>query len=369
VDDPRRYDSIKRLVAVAGFVLDVLILAFLLFSGSSIRIREWLDTFSGSEWVRIAAYTVIITGLFKLVSLPLSFYSSYLLEHRFGLSRQTPISWMKDEVKSGLLGLALSLVGVEGIYALLRDQPKHWWIYASLAFIAFVVALTKLAPVLLMPLFFKFRPIENPDLQNRVARLERRTNTTICGIFEWSLSEKTRKANAAVVGWGNTRRIIVSDTLLENFTGEEIEVIMAHELCHHVKNHIWLLVAFQSVLTVAGFYVAGRVLPPLSRAFGIRGIADIANLPLLALIMMTVSFLSMPLKNYFSRKLETAADLYALDITRDALAFVSSMEKLADINLANKNPNKIIEFLFYSHPSVEERIKLAADRVNSGTFA
>jgi STE24 endopeptidase len=223
--------------------------------------------------------------------------------------------------------------------------------------------MANLAPVLLLPLFFKFRPVENEDLLNRVTRLARRTNTAVCGIFEWALGEKTRKANAAVVGWGNTRRIIVSDTLLENFSGEEIDVIMAHELCHHVKNHIWQLLALQSVVTVIAFYLAHRILPPLSASFGFRGVADVANLPLFALVLAALSLIVLPAVNCFSRRLERAADLYALDITGDALAFVSSMEKLAEINLANKAPNKIIEFIFYSHPCVEDRIKLAADRV------
>jgi STE24 endopeptidase len=223
--------------------------------------------------------------------------------------------------------------------------------------------MANLAPVLLLPLFFKFKPVENQDLQSRVERLARRTNTAVCGIFEWALGEKTRKANAAVVGWGNTRRIIVSDTLLENFSGEEIEVIMAHELCHHVKNHIWKGLALQSVLTFIGFYVAHKALPPLSLHFGFREVADIANFPLLALVISAASLLILPLVNSFSRRLETQADLYALDITGDALGFVSSMEKLAEINLANKAPNKFIEFVFYSHPCVEDRIKLAADRV------
>lgn len=266
-------------------------------------------------------------------------------------------------MKAQAIGVPLSVAAVEVIYQLLRDHPAHWWIYASLAFITFVVLMTNLAPVLLLPLFFKFRPVENQDLQDRVSRLARRTNTPVCGIFEWSLGEKTRKANAAVVGWGNTRRIIVSDTLLENFSGEEIEVILAHELCHHVKNHIWQGLALQSILTVAAFYAAHRILPALSTSFGFSGIADVASFPLLALVLSALSLLVLPGVNYFSRRLETAADLYALDITGDALAFVSSMEKLADLNLANKTPNKIIEFIFYSHPCVEDRIKLAADRV------
>jgi STE24 endopeptidase len=363
MNDPKRYDSAKHLVAVVGFIINILILVYLLTSGSSIRIRQFAESLSTGEWTRIAIYALFVSIIFKVFDLPISFYSGYVLEHRYGLSRQSLQDWIKDQLKALALGMVLTFAAIEVVYALLRGYPQHWWILTTLAFITFVVAMTNLAPVLLLPLFFKFRPVQSHDLQNRVARLARRTDTSICGIFEWSLGEKTRKANAAVVGWGNTRRIIVSDTLLENFSGEEIDVIMAHELCHHVKNHIWLALGLQSLLTVGAFYVAGRTLPSLSSFFGFRGIADIANLPLLALILTGLCLVVLPIVNYVSRKLETAADLYALELTGDALAFVSTMEKLADLNLANKTPNKIVEFIFYSHPSVEDRIKLAADRV------
>src|SRR5215510_1333149 len=363
MDEPKRYESIKHVVAILGFVIDILLLVFLIKSGLSIRIRQFAEARSQYVWVTVALYTAIVTAVFKVFDLLLSFYSGYLLEHRFGLSRQSLGGWIKDQLKGLAIGAVLSIGAVEVVYYFLRAHPDRWWIDASVAFILFVVVVTNLAPVLLLPLFFKFRPIENADLQNRVARLARRTNKKVCGIFEWSLGEKTRKANAAVVGWGNTRRIIVSDTLLQNFSGEEIEVIMAHELCHHVKNHIWYGMAAQSFFTFVAFYLAYRVLPPLSRSFGFSGAEDVANFPLMALVMTILSLAALPAVNVFSRQLETAADLYALDVTGDALAFVSSMEKLADINLVNKPPNKIVEFIFHSHPSVEDRVKLAADRV------
>jgi STE24 endopeptidase len=363
MDVPQRYESAKRFASVFGFVLNIVILVYLVTSHLSIRLREFAEGISTSSWISIAIYVLAVGAIFKVFDLPLSFYSGYILEHRFGLSRQSLAAWTKDELKDIAIGAPLGIAGMEVIYALIRSSPANWWIYASLAFVTFVVVMTNLAPVLLLPLFFKFRPVENQDLQSRVDRLAHRTNTAVCGIFEWALGEKTRKANAAVVGWGNTRRIIVSDTLLEKFSGEEIEVIMAHELCHHVKNHIWQGLALQSALTFIGFFVASRLLSPLSLDLGYRDVADVANFPLFALVISGVSLVVLPLVNTFSRRLETEADLYALDITGDALAFVSSMEKLADINLANKTPNKIIEFIFYSHPCVEDRIILAADRV------
>ena len=363
MDEPKRYELIKHIVGLCKFILDVLVLAFLLTSGWSVRIRTFAQTLTHSEWQIVIVYMAIVGTALKLVDLPISFYTGYVLEHRFGLSRQTVGGWIKDEFKGLMVAVPFSLGAIELIYFLLRVHPDIWWVYASVAFAVFIVVMANLAPVLLLPLFFKFKPVDNADLQHRVDRLAGRTGTRVCGIFEWSLGEKTRKANAAVVGWGNTRRIIVSDTLLENFSGEEIEVIMAHELCHHVKNHIWYGIAFQSVLTFLGFYAAHRVFLPLSRSFGLDGMSDIASFPLLVLVMMVLSLLALPVVNYFSRRLETAADLYALDVTGDALAFVSSMDKLAELNLANKSPNKLIEFIFYSHPSVDDRINLAADRV------
>jgi STE24 endopeptidase len=363
MDEPKRYESIKQIVSVSGFILDVLILILLLTSGWSVRIRNFAETIANSEWLIVVIYSAIVGAILKATDLPLRFYSDYVLEHQFRLSRQPLTGWIKDQLKGLAVGIPLSISAVELIYFLLRIHPGNWWIYASVFFIAFIVLMTNLAPVLLMPLFFKFKPVDNADLQNRVDRLARQTGTRVCGIFEWSLGEKTRKANAAVVGLGNTRRIIVSDTLLENFSGEEIEVIMAHELCHHVKNHIWYGMMLQSILTLVAFDIANHILTPASRYFGLNGIADVANFPLLALVMSAISLLVLPVANCFSRRLETAADLYALDLTGDALAFVSSMEKLAELNLANKTPNKVIEFIFYSHPSIENRIKLAADRV------
>jgi STE24 endopeptidase len=362
MDDPKKYESIKYFVSVSGFALDVLILVYLLLHGS-VRIRDFAETVASSQPLTVFIYILAVGLIFKIIELPLAFYSGYVIEHRFHLSRQTFADWLKDQLKGLAVSIPLGVGAVELVYYLLRAHPESWWLYAGVALVVFVIAVTNLAPVLLLPLFFKFRPVENADLQDRVARLARRTGARVCGIFEWSLGAKTRKANAAVVGWGNTRRIIVSDTLLQNFSGEEIEVIMAHELCHHVKNHIWLGLALQSTLTMLGFYALHRVLPHFSQVFGFRGPSDIANFPVLALSTTVLALMVLPAVNYFSRWLETAADLYALDVTGDALAFVSSMEKLADLNMANRTPNKIIEFIFYSHPSIEDRIKLAADRV------
>ena len=363
MDDAAKYERTKFIVGIAGFVLDIVVLVYLIASGWTFRIRDFAASTTDSSWAVVLVYTVIIGVVFKALSVPLGFYSSYVLEHRFGLSRQTFAAWAADILKGLALSMLLGVTAIQVLYYMLRSYPEQWWIYAAVAFIGFVVVMANVAPVLLLPLFFKFKPVEDAELRRCVERLAARTQTRLCGIFEWSLGDKTRKANAAVIGWGNTRRIIVSDTLLKNFTPEEIEVVMAHELCHHVKNHMWKGIALEAGLSFAGFYAAYRVLGVFSTTGQFQGVSDVANLPLLILTAATLSLLALPGVSAFSRRLERAADLYALDLTGDALAFVSSMEKLADLNLANKSPNKIIEFIFYSHPSVDERIKLAADRV------
>jgi STE24 endopeptidase len=363
MEEPRKYETAKYVVSAAGLFLNTGLLIYLLSSGWTFRLRDLAEQTAGgwSHLMVIAVYFAVLGVLFTVAQIPLDFFSGYYLEHRFGLSRQSIGSWIVDQLKGLAIGGVFGLFAMEIVYGLLQNSPERWWIYAALIFIGVFVVLTNLTPVLILPLFFKFTPVENEDLQRRVERLARRVGTGVRGIFEWSLGEKTRKANAAVVGWGNTRRIIVSDTLLQNFSGEEIEVIMAHELCHHVKGHIWLGMALQSLLTLVSFYTINEVLLRFGGEF--RGISDLANFPLLALTAGAVSLCVLPGVNAFSRYLERAADHFAIDITGDCLAFVSSMEKLADLNLANKTPNPIIEFIFYSHPSIENRIKLAADRV------
>ncbi len=364
MEDATKYEIHKLVTSLAGFAVDFVFLIYLVVSGWTFRIRDFAQNASASSWTSILIYIAVFGVLAKIIQLPFTLYGGYFLEHHFGLSRQSFGSWVGDQLKGLAIGVPLGVVGVELAYFFFRYSPELWWLYAGSIFVLFFVLLVRLAPVLLLPLFYKFNRIESGEMQRVVDRLARKTQTSICGVFEWSLGEKTRKANAAVVGWGKTRRIIVSDTLLNNFSAEEIEVIMAHELCHHVKNHIWLQVALQAALTYVGFLLTQTFLGYFSSGHGFAGIADIANLPILILISMTLSMLVLPAVNFFSRNLETDADAYALDVTGDSLAFVSGMEKLARLNLANPSPHRIVEFMFYSHPSIEKRIRLAADRVN-----
>ena len=213
--------------------------------------------------------------------------------------------------------------------------------------------------VLIFPIFFKVKPLENPSLTERLLELSRRAGTRVKGVFEWKLSEKSKKANAALMGLGNTRRIILSDTLLEKFQDEEVEAVLAHELGHHVHRHILQSIALQGVATFVGFYLIHRTLIWLTPHFGFQGIADFANLPLVALVTTFLSLALLPVVNSYSRAMERQADAYALRAIPSRAPFISSMEKLAELNLAERQPHPWIEFIFHSHPSIQKRIDFA----------
>lgn len=355
----KTYHRAGRILGIAGFVLDVALLAALLFAGWTIGLRTFAESVTPHPALALLIYFILFGLIVQLPGVPLSFAKGYRLEHRYGLSNQTLWSWAKDEIKGLALGGALGLLGVEFVYWTMRNWPSAWWVISATAFIAFFVLLANLAPVLLFPIFFKFKPVEDEKLTERLLELSRRAETRVRGVFEWKLSEKSKKANAALVGLGNTRRIVLSDTLLEKFSADEVEAVLAHEFGHHVRHHIFRMIVVQALTTYLGFYLASACLLTWGQTIGFSGVADFANLPLLILVGMGLSLLLLPCVNSHSRWLERQADDYALKAIPSTMAFITSMEKLAEINLAERRPAAWIEFIFHSHPSIEKRIAYA----------
>ena len=362
----KAYQRTRRLLNVSSFLLDLAVLVILLFAGWSIALREVAERSSHHPALALLIFLGIFGLITKTVGLPLDYIGGYWLEHRYGLSNLTLSGWVKDQLKGFAVGGALAALGLECVYAIMRRWPEHWWLISGTLFVGFFVVLANLAPVLIFPIFFKFRPLENPSLRERLIALSRRAGTRVQGVFEWKLSVKSRKANAALVGLGNTRRIILADTLLEKFSDDEVEAVLAHELGHHVHRHVFQGLTLQVAATFLGFYLADAVLRRFSGYFGFSGLADVANLPLLALVGTALSLILLPAVNAHSRAMERQADAYALGAIPSKLAFVSSMRKLAELNLAEQHPPGWIEFIFHSHPSIEKRIAFA-EQFNSGS--
>ena len=354
-DRSSRYHRLKRQASIASVAWTILLLAGLLFSGASAVLRN----LAGNGLLAVVVYVGLLLLLNEIGSLPLAFYSSFVLERRYGLSHEPLGRWIGDQAKSFAISLVISSLAAVIVYAFIGLSPDRWWMLAGIGFALLLAGLTNLAPVLFLPLFYRIKPLKRAELDARLLRLAERAGTSVLGVYEWGMGEKTRKANAAVWGLGSTRRILVSDTMLAEYSDEEIEVVLAHELAHHVHGDIWKGVVLESLLVVAGFYLASRALTSLAPVFGLHGVADIAGVPLLVLSAGAVSVVMVPVALAISRAFERSADRFALTLTRNPTAFISTMRRLAAQNLAEEHPSKLAQWLFYSHPPVRERIAAA----------
>ena len=356
----REHNGVRRRLGILDFLLNLFGLVLLLAAGWSRDLRDIAYHLAGQNYtLAIFWYVLLLAILSKLIGIGLDYYSFHL-EHRFDLSNQKFGGWLWDEIKGWLVGLVLATIVVELLYFLVRLTPQYWWIIAWLAFLALFVFFAQIAPVVLFPIFYKFKPLDRDELKDRLTRLSEQAGTRVRGVYEWKLSEKSKKANAALTGLGATRRIILADTLLENYTDDEIEAVLAHELGHHVHRHILKSIGVQAVVTFVGFWSAARVLHYCVRQLQMfQGDSDFANLPLLALVSTILSLLLVPALNAWSRHNERQADRYAFRSIPSVEAFISSMNKLAEQNLAERTPSRLVEWLFHSHPAVSKRIAAA----------
>src|SRR6202050_5748641 len=357
--EARRYNRIRRWIGIADFVVGFLFLIVLLVTGWSNWLRDLAYRLGFQNYsLSLFIYLVLLLVISKALGIGLDYYG-FLLEGRFKLSTQRFNSWAGDELKGFLVGLVLGTVVVEVLYLTIRQWPQHWWMLAWALFMALFILLAQLAPIVLFPIFYKFEPLDNEDLRRRLVVLSERAGTRVRGVYRWKLSEKSKKANAALTGLGNSRRIILADTLLDNYTAEEIEAVLAHELGHHVHRHILKSVFVQAGTTLLGFWVANWVLHYSVDRQMFEELSDFANLPLLALTTTALSLLLMPALNAYSRYNERQADRYAFESITSVEPFISSMNKLAQQNLAERTPSKWVEVLFHSHPAISKRVAAA----------
>ena len=357
----KQYARIRRHLWLVDMVFSAVYALLWLFLGWAISLRTWLGSFTGNPWLLVAFFIAIFGGIYALINLPLSYYSGFVLPHRFDQSNQTFKDWVIDQLKGLAVGLPLSLLLLELLYLALRLTGDLWWLWAAGGMLLFTVLLSNLAPILIMPLFNKYVPLgeEHRELADRLLELARRANTKVRGVFKFDMSKRTKAANAALTGIGNTRRIVLGDTLINEFSTDEIETVLAHELGHHVHRDIPFLIAFGTLSTTLSLYLASLALDWAVGNFGFSGPADIAAFPALGLIFGAYGLITMPLENAISRWRENMADDYALQSTGKREAFASAFTRLANQNLGEVDPEKWVVWLFYSHPPLGERIAKA----------
>jgi STE24 endopeptidase len=357
----KQYSRIRRRLWLADTLFSAVYALAWLFLSWSISLREWLSTITTNDWLLIALYIAIFGGAYAIFNLPLGYYSGFVLPHRFGQSNQSFKDWVVDQLKGLAIGAPLGLIMLELLYVALRLTGNSWWLWVAGGLLLFNVLISNLAPVLIMPLFNKYIPLgdEHKELEERLLDLAKRANTKVKGVFKFDMSKRTKAANAALTGLGNTRRIILGDTLINEFTLDEIETVLAHELGHHVHKDIPFLIAFGTLSTTLSLFIASLALGSAVSFFSFTSAADIAAFPALMLILGAYGLLTSPIDNAISRWRENMADDYSLSSTKKGEAFASAFTRLANQNLGEIDPEKWVVFMFYTHPPLGERIEKA----------
>jgi len=351
----RVYHRRQLALSLLGLALSVTYLLVLIETRAATHLTEYLARWTTAWWLELGIVLLVLAGAYRLVTLPLHWLGGYWLPRRFGLLHQPFRRWLWDAVKAGLIGGMLGLLAVLIIYALLRVTP-WWWLWGAAIFLAGYALLALVAPIWLVPLFYRLTPLPDGLLLTRLLALARRVGVPVTGVFVVDQSRKSRTANAAVTGLGRTRRILLFDTLLDEFTPEEVEAVLAHELAHQLHGDIRRGLLVQGALTLVTFWIADLALRWGVGWLGLDGPADIAGLPLFGLILMLVSLAALPVANGWSRRVEWQADRFALQTIPDPRAFIRSMERLATLNLAEREPHRLEELFLYSHPAIERRI-------------
>lgn len=358
---PYEYDPKKRRLAkiyskgkllngiINGIFVPILFFAALYYSNISLWLKE-IALQAGP--LLVAAYAFLFISLLAVVQFPLRFYSSYIYEHKYGLSRHGLPGWFRDYFKSLFLSYLFSVPVIYGLYLLLPLQ--HWWVYAGIAYFFLSVFLHTIIPVFILPLFYKLKPYRDRAHIRKLLQMIRVAGVTdVEGIYVANESRRSVKANALFSGLGRTKRIVLFDTLLKNFTKDEVETVIAHEAGHYVNRDVWHGIILDTIIIFPMLFVIDAVLRNYS-----SGITDVANLPLIFLAFSLLELLLMPLTNAYSRHREAQADLFALDATRKPAAQASTEKRLVDIALGNHDPHPLIEFIFHTHHSAEKRVKM-----------
>jgi STE24 endopeptidase len=360
----KRYFLQKHVITILGLTIALIYLLFMGLFGSNL-LKHLMSLITVNEYLLIALYILVFIIIIDVITIPLSFYGGFVLEHIYKLSNQKISGWLKDELKKFLISLPLILVMVEIMYIFLRNFPNSWWIYVTIIWIFFSVIMAKLAPVLIFPLFYKSVPLDNKEVKDVLKSLAEGTGINIQGVYKINLSKDTKKANAALAGMGSTRRVLLGDTLLDSYSPAEIKSVFAHELGHHVYHHIWKMLAIGTVSGCFGFAICHLVLSKVIVVLGYQYIHDIAAFPVVCVVLAVSGFILLPIQNAISRRFERTCDRYAIEKTNDPEAFISTMDKLAEQNLADRTPNRLIEILFYSHPPISKRIEMAKKCVHA----
>ena len=352
----KKYNNIKLTLGIAETILVFILTLLFVYSGYNRMLFDILYSCSDSDYLVLILFTVITGAVASIILFPLNFYSSYILEHKYKLSNQTLLKYFVESLKSilvsGVIGIPILLL----FYFILKEFGDNWWLIFAMAMFFISVILSQIFPILIFPIFYKVKPIENEELKERIKMLATDAGLKVQNVYSFDMSKSTKKANAAFTGLGKTKRIILGDTLLSSYSSDEIETVIAHELGHYKKKHIIKNIIFGTINSFVMFFLISVLYKNSLSWFGFSSITEIAALPLLTLWAMLIGLIQTPIGNMLSRKFEYEADQYAVEATNKPLSFIQTLNKLTEQNLGDKEPHPFVEWFFYSHPSIKKRI-------------
>lgn len=351
----KKYNNIKLAFGIVKGIISFLLLLLFIAFGYSTDLVYLISGYTENSYIIFLLYVFSI-GLFSsVIFFPVNYYVDFYLEHKYQLSNQSFAAWIWENLKAALIGSVIGVPILLLFYFVLNHFGNLWWLpFAILMFILSVV-LAQIVPILIMPLFYKITPYEDESLKIRIKDLALGAGLKIENVFQFNMSKNTKKANAAFTGLGKTKRVLLGDTLLENYNYDEVETVLAHEFGHYKHKHIIKNIAIGTVSSFLTFFLLSVLYEASLEVFDFTEITQIDALPLLALWGMILGIIQTPITNYISRRFEYQADDYAIRTTHKPEAFINTLEKLTDQNLSDRYPHPIIEWFFYSHPSIERR--------------
>lgn len=352
----KTYSNTKLVIGITEAVLSFILVLLFVWLGFSLQLENHLRQFTNNDYLILLLFVLTLGVASSVLFSPLNFYLGYYLEHKYNLSNQTFLKWIWEGLKGTLVGAVIGLPVLLLFYFVLNSFGIYWWLpFAILMFILSVV-LAQIVPIIILPIFYKITPIENDNLKERIIRLSIGAGLKVENVFKFNMSKNTKKANAAFTGLGKTKRILLGDTLLDNYTEDEIETVIGHELGHYKKKHIIKNIAIETISSFLIFFLVAHLHYLSLNWFGFNEITQISSLPILLLWGGLVGMIQTPVSNFISRKFEYEADRYAISSTNKKEAFVNTLEKLTEQNLGDREPHPLVEWFFYSHPSIKNRI-------------
>ncbi len=339
-------------------VVDLVVAWVFLGTGLSARMRDWTERVTRFRWLQTALYSLQYIVIASVITLPWSAYEGYVREHQYGMSNQTLGAWLGDQAKGLAIGLVLGTLAITALYAVLRRAPRTWWLWGSLVLIAFAMFGAAIAPVYLEPVFNKFTPLPESPLKREILSMARANGIPATDVYEFDASKQTKRMSAHVSGLFGTTRISMNDNLMNRGSNEEIEAVLGHEMGHYVLNHVYKGMVFIGVIIVAAFAALRWAFAALQARYGarwgIRGVGDVAGLPLLLFLFSAFMFVLTPVTNTLTRTMEEEADNYGLNVARQPDGFAQAALHLSEYR--KMRPGPLEEFIFYDHPSGWNRI-------------